>query len=352
MQRACSLSAWPQRWIGRGVLCRCDSSIEKRRRLVQVYGLRNHSKSSSPYSYLLDTDVAKRIAQTLSKTLRNRTVIHCNPGPGSLSKAFLDAGAESVVCLEPNEKFSSFLLDQEHSLPSIRYVHGDFMRLDVERAVPVSGFPSIESVMRGIDQREWDSEAAATLVAPFGRISGNFIASLSQSVCTRASLFQWGRLPVVVGLLVRKDARGNERFAALPTVKSVLVERVFDIQKICDLATTNFDPAPSPEKKDTIRLLTLTPKTSASLPSVHDFELLGAFERQLCARQSDTVSSRLASCGCSGSMARTVLEKALLRGNETVAQLTPVEHIRLFNAFYALSTESARNSLFLQELPG
>jgi 16S rRNA (adenine1518-N6/adenine1519-N6)-dimethyltransferase len=58
--------------------------------------------------FLLDPSINRRIA-ALAGPLAGQTVIEVGPGPGGLTRALLDAGADLVIAIEKDERFARFL---------------------------------------------------------------------------------------------------------------------------------------------------------------------------------------------------------------------------------------------------
>ncbi|MCR9078049.1 MAG: 16S rRNA (adenine(1518)-N(6)/adenine(1519)-N(6))-dimethyltransferase RsmA [Hyphomonadaceae bacterium] len=58
--------------------------------------------------FLFDPDILKRTALAAGP-VTGRTVIEVGPGPGGLTRALLDAGADSLTCVETDERFAGAL---------------------------------------------------------------------------------------------------------------------------------------------------------------------------------------------------------------------------------------------------
>lgn len=58
--------------------------------------------------FLFDPDILRRTALAAGP-VEGRTVIEVGPGPGGLTRAILDAGAETLTCIEADERFAAGL---------------------------------------------------------------------------------------------------------------------------------------------------------------------------------------------------------------------------------------------------
>jgi len=79
--------------------------------------------------FLLDLNITRRIARAAGD-LRGQTVIEIGPGPGGLTRALLEAGAQ-VVAIERDERFLPLLEPLvAWSGDRLRIVHGDALAVD------------------------------------------------------------------------------------------------------------------------------------------------------------------------------------------------------------------------------
>jgi 16S rRNA (adenine1518-N6/adenine1519-N6)-dimethyltransferase len=74
--------------------------------------------------FLFDPDILKRVALSAG-LVKGRHIIEVGPGPGGLTRALLDQGAEKLVCVEMDERFADALTAWPESADG---------RLSVERA--------------------------------------------------------------------------------------------------------------------------------------------------------------------------------------------------------------------------
>jgi len=79
--------------------------------------------------FLLDLNITRRIAKTAGD-LSGQTVIEVGPGPGGLTRALLEAGA-NVIAIEKDARFVPLLEPLvEWSNGQLRVVHGDALEMD------------------------------------------------------------------------------------------------------------------------------------------------------------------------------------------------------------------------------
>ncbi len=80
--------------------------------------------------FLFDPDILKRTALAAGP-VAGRHVIEVGPGPGGLTRAILEAGAETLTCVEADDRFANALLDwPEASNHRLTVIQEDARKVD------------------------------------------------------------------------------------------------------------------------------------------------------------------------------------------------------------------------------
>jgi 16S rRNA (adenine1518-N6/adenine1519-N6)-dimethyltransferase len=158
--------------------------------------------------FLLDLNISRRIARSAGD-LQDRIVIEVGPGPGGLTRALLEAGAQ-VIAIEKDERFVPMLEPLiAWSEGRLRIVQGDALKLDQAelvggaRAQIISNLPyniGTELLIRWLKAGAWrgdmtlmfQKEVAQRIVAKPGHDAYGRLAVLAQARCE-------ARLEFVVG---------------------------------------------------------------------------------------------------------------------------------------------------------
>lgn len=82
--------------------------------------------------FLLDLNITRRIAR-IAGDLQGKPVIEVGPGPGGLTRALLEAGADPLIAIEKDARFLPLLEPLvDWSGGRLRIVHGDALEADEE----------------------------------------------------------------------------------------------------------------------------------------------------------------------------------------------------------------------------
>ncbi|TPW02094.1 MAG: 16S rRNA (adenine1518-N6/adenine1519-N6)-dimethyltransferase, partial [Alphaproteobacteria bacterium] len=88
------------------------------------------ARKSLGQHFLLDLDLTRRIARAAGD-LAGKTVIEIGPGPGGLTRALLEAGADPVIAVEKDPRFIAILAELiPWSDGRLRIIEGDASDVD------------------------------------------------------------------------------------------------------------------------------------------------------------------------------------------------------------------------------
>ena len=104
-----------------------SSGVEPLRDVIARHGLQ--ASKALGQNFILDRQLLARIA-AIPGSIEGRTVYEVGPGPGGLTRALLDRGA-NVVAVERDRRCLPALAELEHSHPArLRIIEGDALRID------------------------------------------------------------------------------------------------------------------------------------------------------------------------------------------------------------------------------
>lgn len=193
--------------------------------------------------FLLDMNLTRRIAQSAGD-LSQGTVIEIGPGPGGLTRAILELGAEHLVAVERDDRAVAIAQDLARYYPGkLEVIAGDAMKLDIAAigAAPrriIANLPynistplliqwlakidAFASITVMLQKEVVDRLAAAPGTADYGRLS-----VIAQWLCEVEPLFNVDRraftpppavTSTVVRLVPRAQPLGAGSCKALETV--------------------------------------------------------------------------------------------------------------------------------------
>lgn len=104
------------------------------REIIKLYNLRAEKQLSQ--NFLLDLKLTDKIVRKAGN-LKNAYVCEVGPGPGGITRAILNSGAEDLLVVEKDTRFIPGLkMLNEASMGKVRIVHGDILTYRMDRAFP------------------------------------------------------------------------------------------------------------------------------------------------------------------------------------------------------------------------
>ncbi|XP_073528528.1 dimethyladenosine transferase 1, mitochondrial [Phyllobates terribilis] len=104
------------------------------REIIKLYNLRAEKQLSQ--NFLLDLKLTDKIVRKAGN-LKNAYVCEVGPGPGGITRAILNSGAEELLVVEKDTRFIPGLkMLNEASMGKVCIVHGDILSYKMDRAFP------------------------------------------------------------------------------------------------------------------------------------------------------------------------------------------------------------------------
>ena len=170
---------------------------------VKIHNLR--ANKTLGQHFLLDMTVTEKIAR-LASPLEGMSVVEVGPGPGGLTRALIEQGA-NVLAIEMDERFLAPLNDIVKECGKLRVIHGNALKVDIGKEMEgeikiIANLPynvgtrllinwlTINPIFWSQAVLMFQKEVAERIVAsPSDKAYGR-LAILSQSICSAHLAFE------------------------------------------------------------------------------------------------------------------------------------------------------------------
>jgi 16S rRNA (adenine1518-N6/adenine1519-N6)-dimethyltransferase len=203
------------------------------RDVIERFGLA--ARKALGQNFILDFNLTRRIAKAAAP-LTGHTIVEVGPGPGGLTRALLQEGAEHIVAIERDRRAIAALAEIAAAFPGkLTVIEGDALAIDWRR---------------------------------FVREPAKIVANLPYNIATPL-LTGWltdnGGLPWFESLTLMFQKEVAERIVAKPGSKdygrlSALCQHLCEVRKLFDVNRSAFIPAP----KVTSSIVQLVPRPTPS----------------------------------------------------------------------------------------
>ncbi len=228
------------RWQSAGKVS--DGGLPRPQELIRRYGL--GARRALGQHFLLDPGIAERIARAAG-SLEGRTAVEIGPGPGGLTRALLQGGAERIVAVERDARCVE-------ALAELAAASGGRLRVLAADALDVD-------------------------VAALGPAPIKLIANLPYNVATPLLIGWLRRTAGIESMTLMFQKEVADRLVAPPGSKargrlSILVQWRAEVRRCFDLPPGAFTPPP----KVASSVVALTPRPSPIPAAMTDLEQVTA----------------------------------------------------------------------------
>ncbi|XP_063049426.1 dimethyladenosine transferase 2, mitochondrial [Engraulis encrasicolus] len=181
--------------------------VENTRRALACKSLRR---------FLVEPALARLVTEHLADDIRhsNALILECDPGPGLLTRALLNCGAQRLVALEGDKTFLPDLqaLERRVCVPGqLEVLHCDFAKLDPIRQGnmrPPAMYSEKLFTHLGVEEADWTADVPVRVVGMFSlKSERNLLLKLVYSLFERLSVFRYGRIELIVFITEREYTR-------------------------------------------------------------------------------------------------------------------------------------------------
>ncbi|MFA7188423.1 MAG: 16S rRNA (adenine(1518)-N(6)/adenine(1519)-N(6))-dimethyltransferase RsmA [Alphaproteobacteria bacterium] len=186
-------------------------------------------------NFLFDLNLTRKIARNVPN-IDNQTVIEVGPGPGGLTRALLECGADKVIAIEKDKTTQPILSKiADASDNRLEIIYADAMKINVEK-LGVKKYSICSNLPYNVGTElliQWlhliaktDGPASMTLM---------FQREVAQRIIAKPGDKQYGRLSVLVSLVANAKILfnvPNTAFFPAPKVQSAVVQMIPKDSKI------------------------------------------------------------------------------------------------------------------------
>ncbi|KAL2098595.1 hypothetical protein ACEWY4_005075 [Coilia grayii] len=164
--------------------------------------------------FIVEPALARLVTEHLASDIEHgkAVIFECDPGPGLLTRALINCGAQRVVTLEGDKVFLSDLQALERRLDGqLEVVHCDFSKLDPLRQGsmrPPAMYSEKLFADLGISETSWGADVPVKVVGMFSlKNERNQLLKLVYSLFERLSIYRYGRIELIMFMTEKEFTR-------------------------------------------------------------------------------------------------------------------------------------------------